>query len=228
MHIVKPKNMVKRKRRTYTLLIVVAIFILVVLFLFKPFLKQITNKQPNFNNLFTKTEQDGKGNFDKESRIITSPEFRMNPNGKMFKYKLTLPEVWQIERLFDTDNPKNLIVVRGKYIFDINTELLNDSCLFPEDKRGDGAYEVFDQYKTINTNIGPLRVGRNPIGFYAEQGEAIFRICQKVPNVNDRSIHEWKTVTDIGLIQYRVPLKYDKNIIEEMNKILQSIEYIEL
>lgn len=166
--------------------------------------------------------------YNEHTRAITSPELE-RPDGSRFKYSLYLPTGWTIKKLFDEpQNPINLVIVKDNHILDINSVWLSSECIFFGEKLPESQYERFVQYKNLNTKFGPARVGRNDISLYSEEGYVIFRFCQLETNSNDPSLKQWMSATKIGIIEYRVPLKYDEKIIQEMDSIVSSISYTEI
>lgn len=150
---------------------------------------------------------------------LTSPTIKDLDTGEVFKYTVKIPEGWEVTRAEAQGNEFSVILTKGEYQLEIESPRFSDStCVFPTDNPPDGSYESFDQYKELDAAFGTIRIGRNDPGLYEDIGIIIFRACQQITGLS-----YWEPGTKIGNILFRVPLKYEPNVIHEMENIIVEI-----
>lgn len=219
----KSKSLNKKNNVLYLIIAGVAILVFALLFFNKNSVKQTTGENEPSSGLTITPANVVTGDadyFNKEKGVITSPEIKRLPDGNPFKYELKLPIGWTVERVFDSENPTNLVISKGEYKLDINSVWLGSDCML-SGKTKPGLYE------TVETEFGTVRVMKSRTNFNLEVEYTLFNACQINSNSNDPNIKQWETNTTIGLIQYRVPLQYDSGVVDEMNKIISTISIID-
>lgn len=104
------------------------------------------------------------------------------------------------------------------------------TCKYPNDPEEEGmGIARFDEYKEINNSTGlSLRRAESAKKAATDTKRRTFVICQKVKVPQFNNPEKFKTEYIGTGIRYDVPSDYDPKIIEEMDKILSSLEIINL
>jgi hypothetical protein len=206
--------------KKYLVGIIVGLIILCLGVLFIVLIKQTSiNKTPNQQTDKQKVEitDNNQLNLYFRNNIFTSPKVN-----NLDQFSLEVPQGWNISRF----SPPELWFVeisKGDYALQIFKPYEGSICIYPGDKPYEGPAQNFDQWVNIQTNFGSIRMGRDA----SPQGnnKIMFRACIERQNTSDGHKYFWKS-TDIGNIQYYVPVNYDEKMINEMNGIVQKIQLI--
>lgn len=159
---------------------------------------------------------------------LVSPQ--LNKLSERYVLTLTYPDTWDVSN-------SNFIEREGK-IYEYNIGLRKDSyeilitqgdmgityCLFeynPEYGSSKPNYVRFDNYKEITSTIGELRMASSNENI-DKTNKLVYLICQREKDNNTKT---WSTRTEIGNITVEIPVNYDPNVLNEINSIIENIQY---
>jgi hypothetical protein len=172
--------------------------------------------------------QDPQHYFDEKTRILTSPELLGNDQSewRAFKFQLKIPENWEVYKTLYEENKTGYMLSITKdevYFVEINYGYAYgpSTCVFPGDKEPEGGYEPVDQFETLNTGIGILRlITKSTINNESEI--KIYRVCEL------NKYNQWSTATRLDQINVVVKGEESLTSSAEAKSIIKSLKIIKI